>query len=540
MLGANVIQLIATDDQGNSTLMDVTVNVEDTTGPEINITADLSIPFDLDPMTDTFTLTPADLGLTTPDNCGLQSMTISQTDFDCSMVGSRGITITATDVNNNETVQNVSIRIRDAIDPIVTCVAPFTIFLDEQGEVRLTPEDLGTFSDNCSANAFLSRNFFNCSNIGDNTVTLFVQDNWGNQVSCDVVVTIDVACPTDIIVDNDPNECGATVNYANSNCYTLISGLDSGEFYPLGTTTNVIEITDASGTTSQCTFDVTVRDTQEPLYIAQDQVIVLDATGTTTLTQDDLIGVHPSAPQYEVEMSGTFAPVDISAIGTEITLGDDDFSDPLPFDFIFNFYGNQYTEYYISSNGFISFSGDDNGCCSGDRLPDTDQPNNLIAFDWNDVDPGDGGTIRYTTIGTAPNRIAIVDFDTVEHNDNGIDPTTVQVKMFESSNRIEIHATSIPSTAFSNERKTQGVENFDGTRAVAVPGRNSTIWSASNDYVAFVPSTEAYDNCGIDTVQISNTTFDCTNLGVNQVDITITDVNGNVSQQTATINVTYY
>ncbi|WP_459210796.1 immunoglobulin-like domain-containing protein [Aquimarina rhabdastrellae] len=535
-LGSHTIQLIATDDQNNSVSMDVTVIVEDTSGPEINIATDLSVPFDLDPITNTFTLTPTLLGLTATDNCELQDVTINNTEFDCNSVSRVGVTITATDIHGNESVQHITIQIRDTVNPIVNCVAPFTVILDEEGSVNLSVDDIGTFSDNCNANAWLDRNYFSCADIGDHVVTLFVQDNSGNQVSCSTTVTIDVACPTDIIVENDPNQCGAIVNYPG--CYTLISGLDSGSFFPLGTTTNVIEITDANGITRQCEFDVTVNDTQAPLFIAQDQTIILDQSGTTIMTEEDLIGVHPAAPQYVVETSGTFDPVDISSIGTEVILRDDDISAAIPFGFVFDFYGMFYTEFYIASNGFITFTNDEGSCCRGQELPDTNRANNLIAFDWNDIDPSEGGTIRYAIIGTAPNRIAIVDFDNVAHNYDNIDPTTVQVKMFEATNHIEIHATSIPLTDPGNNRKTQGVENNDGTRAVVVPGRNSSTWSATNEYIAFIPNTEAYDNCGIDTIEISKTTFDCTDIGMNQVDIVISDINGNTVQQTANINVT--
>jgi len=36
-------------------------------------------------------------------------------------------------------------------------------------------------------------------------------------------------------------------------------------------------------------------------------------------------------------------------------LADDDFEGPFPIGFTFNFYGNQYTDFYIQSNGMINF-----------------------------------------------------------------------------------------------------------------------------------------------------------------------------------------
>ncbi len=45
------------------------------------------------------------------------------------------------------------------------------------------------------------------------------------------------------------------------------------------------------------------------------------------------------------------------------------------------------------------------------------------------------------------------------------------------------------------------------------------------------------DNCGIASLVVSPNTFNCTTLGANTVTLTVTDVNGNVSSTTATVNV---
>jgi len=47
----------------------------------------------------------------------------------------------------------------------------------------------------------------------------------------------------------------------------------------------------------------------------------------------------------------------------------------------------------------------------------------------------------------------------------------------------------------------------------------------------------SYDNCGIASVTLSKTGFDCSNVGPNTVTLTVTDVNGNVATGTATVTV---
>ena len=156
---------------------------------------------------------------------------------------------------------------------------------------------------------------------------------------------------------------------------------------------------------------------------------------------------------------------DISGTGTAVVLGDDELSTAIPLDFPFEFFGEDKTQIAISSNGFLSFSEDSNGCCSGDPIPSVDTPNDMIAMFWEDLDPPEGaGAIYYETIGSAPFRQFVVQFDAVEHFPSG-NPDTMQAKLTECSNQIELHYVSAPSDGGDH---TAGIENFDGTAGVQV------------------------------------------------------------------------
>jgi hypothetical protein len=194
------------------------------------------------------------------------------------------------------------------------------------------------------------------------------------------------------------------------------------------------------------------------------------------------LSANGSDTLYSVVQTGSFAP--ISGTGTPVILEDDELSTALPIGFSFGFFENTYTHFYISSNGFLTFdplAGD--GCCSGQQIPDAFDPNDLIAFAWEDLDPGLGGSIQYFTTGTAPNRILVVDFINIEHISDP-DTVTAQVQLHESSNRIEIHTTRMDNSYQSTH--TMGIENSDGSLAYVVPGRNASGWTASQDFVAFV------------------------------------------------------
>ncbi len=47
----------------------------------------------------------------------------------------------------------------------------------------------------------------------------------------------------------------------------------------------------------------------------------------------------------------------------------------------------------------------------------------------------------------------------------------------------------------------------------------------------------SYDNCSITSVSVSPTSFNCNNIGINTVTLTVTDVNGNISEGTAIVTI---
>jgi len=194
------------------------------------------------------------------------------------------------------------------------------------------------------------------------------------------------------------------------------------------------------------------------------------------------------APNCTLYTMTSISPSIIPSAGTNVILSDDQVSAGQPIGFTFTFMCNAYNTFYISSNGFISFNPSvSNGCCSGQSIPSPGNAvNNMIAFDWNDLYPPGAGSIRYQTIGIAPNRILIVTYSTIPHCcNNGPAFNTGQIKLFETSNMIEIHngvITSDGSTA------TQGIMNQAGNIAVAVAGRNGVTWTGTSDAYRFTIS----------------------------------------------------
>ena len=172
---------------------------------------------------------------------------------------------------------------------------------------------------------------------------------------------------------------------------------------------------------------------------------------------------------------------------TVVFPADDQTIGPFPIGFDFNYFGTEYSEFFISSNGFISFQSTSNGCCSGQFLPNTGQPNNMIAAFYEDFDPPEGGQISYALEGNVIGaRELVVEFNGIyPWNGPPKTPSTWQIKLQECTNIIEIHCESCVSDGGSF---TQGIENSAGTEAFFVAGRNSANFSTSNDLVVFDPS----------------------------------------------------
>ncbi len=113
-------------------------------------------------------------------------------------LGDTLIQFSVTDSDGNTVTCQFTITVVDNEAPIATC-QNLTIDLDPvTGTVSITGEDVDNGStDNCGIASYtLDVSSFDCSNIGDNTVTLTVTDNSGNESTCVSTVTVqDVTAP---------------------------------------------------------------------------------------------------------------------------------------------------------------------------------------------------------------------------------------------------------------------------------------------------------------------------------------------------------
>ena len=107
----------------------------------------------------------------------------------------------------------------------------------------------------------------------------------------------------------------------------------------------------------------------------------------------------------------------------------------IPLNFSFNFYGNTYTQIYISSAGAAGFDRDSLFEYSLGAIPSPDDPNNMIApykghFRVNYS--GSAGRVYYKTLGSAPNRSITIEWYKVQDALGGV--FTFETTLYENGN----------------------------------------------------------------------------------------------------------
>ena len=129
---------------------------------------------------------------------------------------------------------------------------------------------------------------------------------------------------------------------------------------------------------------------------------------------------EPGGPAFNwVEISGTGTPV------TTVT-GDDHNWGPFPIGFTFPFYGNDFTEFQVCSNGWVSFTSTSTDY-SNDPLPASGAPENLLAPFWDDlkVDVNAGANVFYEDDGSR----LVIQYNAVPRYSSG-GPYTFEILLY--------------------------------------------------------------------------------------------------------------
>jgi large repetitive protein len=188
-VGNNTVTLTVTDTSGNIATCTATVTIKDLIDPTA-ICKNISVNLD---NTGSAVITPAMVDNGSSDNCGLVTLSLNKTSFNCINLGPNAVILTVTDTAGNSSACNATVTVVDNIAPVATC-KNYTLVLAANGTGTLLPANINNGStDNCGiATMTLSKTNFTCTDANGTpqSVTLTVTDASGNSNSCIATVTV--------------------------------------------------------------------------------------------------------------------------------------------------------------------------------------------------------------------------------------------------------------------------------------------------------------------------------------------------------------
>jgi transcriptional regulator len=414
-------------------------------------------------------------------------------------------------VNGNVNSATATVTVVDAIIPTVA-TNDVTIYLDANGQASISVAMIDNNSfDNCGiAGLVLDNMSFDCSNVGANTVTLTATDVNGNVNSATATVTVvDAIIPTvatnDVTIYLDANgQASISVamidNNSFDNCGIASLVLDNMNFdcANVGANTVTLTATDVNGNVNSATATVTVVDAIIPTVATNDVTIYLDANGQASIS---------------VAMIDNNSFDNCGIAGLVL--------DNMSFD-CSNVGANTVTLTATDVNGNV------NSATATVTVVDAIIP--TVAT--NDV------TIYLDANGQASISVAMIDNNSFDNC--GIAGLVLDNMTFDCSNvganTVTLTATDVNGNVNSATATVTVVDAIIPT----VVTNDVTIYLDANGQASISVSmidNNSFDNCGIAGLVLDNMSFDCSNVGVNTVTLTATDVNGNVNSATATVTI---
>ncbi|MCB0517758.1 MAG: HYR domain-containing protein [Lewinellaceae bacterium] len=410
--------------------------------------------------------------------------------------------LSVTDGDGCTAFYTANIIITDS-EPPTLVLQDLILVLDSNGVVSLTAVQLDAGStDNCGiASWSVEPDSFDCTQTGDQTVTVTAIDLNGNQSTGTATVTITddqapvLLCPADISASDCAAEIGFDLPQLVDNCAfdpTMLqqtAGLSPGLTFPLGVTTQTFVYTDPSGVTAECTFEIVVVEGFEANALSTNVSCAGNCDGTILLTLTG--GLSPYTVNWSNGATSTFVS-DLCAGSYTGTITDDggcvsniqvEITEPAPLE--------------LSVQDVVSPTCPDD--LAGAAAVDVTGGTPSYSFEWSNG--GQSASIANVPAGT---------YSVSATDANGCE---------------KVLEVDVP--ALDDEMPVLVLQNIQ-----LALGANGTATLAANGL-----DNGSTDNCGIVAWTLSQSSFDCGDLGANTVTATATDGNGNENSATATVTV---
>ncbi|WP_432410226.1 HYR domain-containing protein [Rasiella sp. SM2506] len=428
-------------------------------------------------------------------------------------VGTTTNTFEVTDPSGNIGSCSFDVTVNDTEAPVAVCM-DITIQLDATGNATIIAADVdGGSTDNCAVTDYqIDIDTFSCADVGTPvTVTLTIFDDALNSSSCTAIVTVEdvtapvITCPTDQTETFDgnceftlPDYTGlATVTEACDPTPSVTQSPAPGTIIT-GNTVITLTAPDASSNSDSCTFTVLLVDDTPPTAVCQAFTAQLDAAGIAVITTTDVDGGSTdncSIASMSVSPN-TFTCAEVGTQTVTLTVTD--------------------TAGNISTCDAIVIV--------EDTIPPTAvcqditvslATDNTVTILPGDLDGGNSDNCSVASI-TASQTTFTCD-------DIGMNTITVTVT--------DVNGNTSTCTSI--------VTVLEDTPPIAICQPFTAQLDATGMVTILASDVDggSTDNCAIDTITLSQNTFDCNDVGENTVIMTVTDVSGNSTSCTAIVTV---
>lgn len=375
-----------------------------------------------------------------------------------------------------------------------------------------------------------------------------------------------VGCVSDIVQDNDPGECGAIVTYDQPSAWDTATvtqidetGFTSGDFFPVDTTVLSYEVDYGDGHVDTCTFSVIVNDVEDPVISCKDLTVVLDSTGYAKLSSSGsgkkvlLLWDTNNASTQSLKTS-------IEEAGYEVTMPSvpeyqwNNTNPPLDdFDAVVHLDGTTYSNAmstdaqlalvdFVENQGKVFIHSEWDAYEADDYQIQTQMDDIVILQRYS----GDTDDLTYTAVAGQESHPVLENIPSPFTISNvGYSPSYVRSYAVDTAVMLmtDQHGTAAVAV---REFGTGRVVGFNHAGNYTNPGAlvnenvqqlyvNALNWgtNASSSLLQSVT-----DNCDISDISLSQSEFGYDDLGDNTVQVTVTDIHGNVSTCASTVTVT--
>ena len=505
--GTTTVTVTASDGSFD-TLCSFTIIVTDQTAPTA-ICQNIILPLDQNGLA---SIATSDIDFGSSDNCGSITSSLDSTTFSCNDIGDNLVVLTITDQGGLTSTCNAMVTVVDTLAPQIF-TQDIIVYLDANGEVSITPQDIDAGStDNCGIVSYsLDTTSFDCSNTGPNQVTLTLTDASANTSASTAIVTVvDATAPT-AVCQNITLELDASGNASISaqdidagsydNCAVSQIAINQTNFdcSTIGENQVVFTITDASGNSSSCTAMVTVVNNNVPIAACQDITLQLDSNGVATITAADLDGGSTLTCFQQATIELDQYTFDCNDIGV-----------------------NEVAFTITETNGLTT------SCIALVTVEDTLAPTVVCQDVIVTLDQDGMASVSVTDInGGSFDACGIagmsLDIDTFDCSMIGTNPVTLSVTDV-NGNTSACQATVTVVDAIYPTAMCQSITLILDENGLATITPDDLDQGSS-------------DNCSNVTTSVSIDTFDCSNVGQNNVVFTITDMQGNASSCSAIVTI---